>query len=1232
MATQQLESRVDRFAGLSDRSIPVQLTRIESPDLRNVEFSGRVMERRNGFKRVHTEQFKDASVAFDGRNDFLYIRYQARYQPSDKLFVSFDTKLSKFPASEVTAISRGFGTGASRFLKISYDPTANTNLGGWRLRLRDGANSRDVTVNDGAGSTGAAPVGAYRHIEFVYSGAGTTYNLKVYDENGNVSTSSAITVATGFITDSNPWWIGVDTNGASGTVRGTDYYPGTISEIRMADALSTPNAAGIYGRELYTDPSSTERLSLIGYWKLNDGAGPSFADSYIDGATNYAIAGGQGYEWITNSSLSILGTALKFYGSYDPGALAAPAFFGGFVWWQNALAVATAVGSADPFTTTLGMAARSWCVDCIFVPLMAQGETTVRNGTIFWAGTDATNPHPVGLRVVSNRLQGYYWDGTTLTSPTPPPIDLSTLANTLLHVGIRLQKSGTSDILEVFIKQKVAGGTTPYYWSSSSTIASAINPTAISGDWGIGDKLLSVTSVPPTARGDNLFGIVQNVSIRAQTNVNLASLYPVTFVYPQATFIPISNTPSVVLLAQVPLNDGMGNHPRTVGAFYTFTSLYPDPYDGFLIGEGLVTPAEPPFSQLLMDWRRIDPNGNIKRSALVISGVTLYDVDLDGGTIAARFAGVPKSTGPYVSDQYGTDIYIAGRGGTRPIYYSDNAVKFVGIEAPQTIPIITSNTAAGSIPAGTYTLYVTYRNQETGNESNPSPAGSFTLASAGQVTVVAIPISADTQVNQRRIWITAAGGGTAYLQATVYDNNSTSYSTAIQTIAVLTSLALTGHQEAPIGSLVAVWKDRLWVAGNNLLPTRVYFSAPGDLSAFNHTAQTADGGAGFLDADLDTGDVCVALKPMINQLVAYFRDGVVEITATGDDTDPFFMTFRSKQSGAVGPLGVIPYESAHFVAGERDFFLFDGINPNNISSPLDLTRPSIQQFVRNGLEPSRRKDISLAIHRAKNQLYAACSTDDTTRNDTVLCYDFSQGIWSRYTMDMDSLLEIEDDTDEPWIYGTSRGHVVKLDTGAFDGYGDTDVYTTLGGAVASGTTSSLTVAGTPWTADRYKGLYVYFWDVSAAVLRSARIARNTTSVLYFSAVTGAAPASGDPFIIGGIPWYADFIADFGNPMQNKRALWFIAKGESDAANTFRLSLQGDVDGRTWAYNAVEYIQSWSSTEKFIRIPIGGVARSFRMRIGDTGYSAVSGNYAVPSAVGKISIFEFSLIVDRLEAH
>ena len=95
MAGRKVTSRIDAFAGLSDRDTPTSLTRIESPDLLNVDFSGRDMARRNGYTRVHTSSgmMRDSSARLDGKNDYIKIPDQTSFDFGSRGYIGIGVVL-----------------------------------------------------------------------------------------------------------------------------------------------------------------------------------------------------------------------------------------------------------------------------------------------------------------------------------------------------------------------------------------------------------------------------------------------------------------------------------------------------------------------------------------------------------------------------------------------------------------------------------------------------------------------------------------------------------------------------------------------------------------------------------------------------------------------------------------------------------------------------------------------------------------------------------------------------------------------------------------------------------------------------------------------------------------------------------------------------------------------------------------------------------------------------------
>ena len=1243
MSVKRLESRVDRFAGLSDRSVPVALTRIENPDLLNVDFYRRDMRRRNGYTRVTTEPLKDSSVLLDGFDDFVRFDYIAAYDTTQSgtswFSLSLACKLKRFPAAEVYLLSRGNGTtGADRIFSITYDPTINSNNGGWRLRLRDtnGAGAdRAVTINDG--DAALSQVGALRHLRVYPSDTGTgQYTFEVHDGTASVGTATFTWLGvTGSATNTRPFYLGVSATDVNDTIpsEGDSIYGNfAVAEFKIgtSSASATLDFHAVRTRELYDDPSASEVANLASYWKLNEGNGGEFEDLAGGNDASTAATGGV---WITDPTQVIGQSALQFFGErghiqIDATNLATHLF------------ADSAGGGAGSY--------RSWTISFLFVPKLAQGETTVRDQVLLWTGS-SSNPEPLTVSVVSDRLEVKYADSTTVHTLSPT-LTLSSIVNERTRVFISLAPTNASGLspavvsVTMFPEQSYASLPLVPYPGAASSPGVTGNPTTISVNWSMARRLTNF-SFPPqfppitSSAEKTAYCVLDDVAVwKNYATTVVGAVAPSSFLgsvptgsiwssqYSTMTTLP--GLPAVALVFGLPMEEGSGSVLQTTGSRDTSAFLYPQEALPHVWDAGLVEPATPPEITLLTDYRNLGPKSDSKTSILAISGTTLYKINPDTGAAEVVDGNLPKG-GKWTSKQYGNRVFLASKNGHRPVVFDGDTVTQVGIVAPASQASVTPGTiGGGSLALGTYHLYVTFRNSSSGAESNPSPAAQFTLTGTqNAISQVTVPTSPDPQVNQRRIWLTTAGGGAgsqATLVATIDDNTTITYTTGIASRPATPILEYVDNDVPPVASVVWTQFDALFVAGNHEFPTRVWYSDPGRLESFNQVTK-------FLDADLDSGDPVIGLRSLRDQLIVYLRDGRVGITATGDPNFPYNLFRLNQDVGAVSQHATLTFENRHFFLGERDFYLWDGNDAFNLSSPPDVTRPSIKRFIRETLNDDKKSNASMALYRAKDQVWLSVARGSSERNDAVLVLDASQGTWSVYEMDMDVIAEIEDDNDEPSLYGASWGHIVKLDQGNTDGLSST---AGMSGTLTSATTLTLTDSTASWTENALKGLYVHIYLKATDTVLRARVARNSATVLYLASALGGTPQPGDLFIIGGIPWHADFLFDFGNPMQLKRAKWVKLAGMLDGSTgtTLRVSVSADKVRDDWNYSGVsELTAAWESGEVLKDLFVGGFGRTFRLRLSSTGYSSAKSEDPFPDYSDPVGLVDFRMEAEEVAA-
>jgi len=1240
-----VKSRVDRFGGLSDRQVPVNLTRIESPDLRNVEFSEGVMQKRKGYRRMHASSMTDCSIRLNGDDQYVKISDRTTsdiYEPNNRLFLTIDVVLRKTLADERFVVSRGHsGAAANRFLQISYDPSTP----GWKLYVYDtstgGGTLVTSTITDGTGD-GSDIVGKYRHLEVVWS-TGTTYKFRALDSAGSVVGSEQTFTQAGWQTDSNlgsatGYMLGARADSAFSPVAST-YFPGTLAEFRVWDHTSAPTyfsdaAASRVGRELDESPQAgdtDEYSNLTGYWKLNDGTTSTVTD-YSAVQNDGVIADPP--RWISDPTLHPGPSALEFYGEQ-----------GAVLWKCGSLANNT----FDIDSGTGLYPLRTWTVAFTFVPRMDKGETTVRDQTLLWFGSDATTPAPFGVEIASDKVVVKYRDNTSLKTATVNYALSLKEDKPLRLVALHSDDGGVQTILTSLLYDENGA-----YLAHVNVSTADSTFSTLSAALGIGRKFSTDFNEPLTYHAAAARAVISDIwfghTLGSGTGYHhgpmFASgpgegnhpLFPLTSGDP-VTLIGQTGAPQqAVMLGGLPMDEGEGEKLRVVGTTQgdaQYAVVLPGEEAGCRWDVGLVEPFDPPEIDGIFDYRRVGKDGSMVRSLLVLSGTTLYEArNLAKGVGNADMypvAGNIHKGGKATFTQLGSTVYIGRENGFRPRKYDGRYLDWVGIKAPLTAPSASAdNHASGSIPDGTYYIYCTYVNAETGTESNPSPGHPVTISGSDDaVGSINLPVSTDPQVNRRRIYISTAGAtenaAPIYLAVTVEDNVSTSYAAGIYTFPDTTTAVSIAdfnvNTEAPAGSLVKSFKDRLWVSGSPLTPNRVHYSGVLTPDSFDGTA--------YLGLDQDTGDKITGFARLLNRMVVMMRDGKVQLTASGLSDTPFSVQVVSRDHGAVGPQAVTEFDGILAYLGERDVNLWDGGQPLNISSPNSADRPSIQDTVRTALQRSRLSSAALQINRTRRQVWLSATPSGDTRNTMQLVFDLETGTWSRYSgMDIDAMSEVEDGNDDVDLYAGIRGYLCKVDEGDFDGLADV-----VFGVATGGSDDTLVDTAASFSTTALKGLYLYWYDISADVMRSSRIRKSTSTTLYlYDNKDGVEPAAGDIYVVGGIQWYADFVADFGNPMMAKKIHWLRLAGSSSLdGNRIRVQVAAEKPARDSAWNAAatEYIDTWTASETYKLIGVGGLGRSFRVRISDTGYASASSADAVPMG-GRIEVYEWELEGEEID--
>jgi len=1264
IVAERIERGSRPFKGLSDKSRPDALTVGECADLLNADFFDDGAARRGGLVRK-AGPLRSGSIRLDGRNDYLRIKNKASYQPTTvSAYIGIGLILRKRPSAAVTILSHGFGAVGNLHFDLKYDPAAGTGaLGAWVFRVRDsgGAVTRTLTLDDGDGF--AQPQGVYRFIEF--GAAPLDITLTRWDDTGTVTaTTTGAAIAAFNWASAQDIFVGVGTT-ALNTI-GTDFADITACELRYAPSLaSSPLGLGLsatttnkfYIREL----TAAAQALCAGYWKFNDGDDAGVCVDQI--ADNHAIIPNNPPPWVRPADQpKILGqSAIGFKGGNQ------------FADMRDTTAGTTTI--ADVFTVAAGDCAH-WTFRIIHIPEVPPGASTVPNGAILWSGADAAIPSPISIRVVSNHYEFQYRDGgATVTLSTATAVTGFPTVTSLAGKQVRLAilRTGTGNGSWGF--QIAINDGNPLVFGTNFftflTACAALNPGVTSQDWALGNH---VTNFAQARLGSTAFfgasGALWGVLDDPQLVKTLASS-GLTFV---GAGLAASTGLSYGPFAEVDdwngsgpggihqiafyakLNEGAGTGPLAVQGYQPTSNagwqlyLRPQADDGASWDIGLVDPQTPNRATRFKAYDRFVNNRQSRRDALICCGTTLYAYDVVNDVL--RIVGpLPARADAWTSCQYGQRAMLAGPPGRRPVWTNGDGVFGLGIEPPQATAVATLGNAAGTFAAGSYYLYVKYRNRnDPQTESNPSPATLVTFVAPNDtITSLDIPVSSDPQVNQRRVFMTALGGAdgdVAYLVATIDDNTTTTYTTDILSVST-SSESFTNYLNqaaAPAGTVIAQFKGYTLLGGSQDYPTRLYFSQP-DVPDYWLPDDGLIGGD-WEDLDLDTGRPITAITSLLNAALVDFSDGRAVVTTTGDSDDPIAFQFTERAAGAVGPQAVAAVGNVAYVLGEDGIYLTTGYDQTNLSGPgerqldapkflQDAERPSISRtMLRKVVGANRRRFIAVS-HRSKSQIWFGLNlTTDTAgshSNGTTLVFDIERRIWSKLDLSIDCADQIDDATGTARLWGVSNGYVCQFDdpTQLADGFA---------GVVATGTVSSvsgqtLTITGSIGTASqlRFLSCYVLIAATGQAVQFQIRDNPDATTIIAADGADLTGIANGDLFLVGGIPFFVELAFRFGSALNKKRMKWLRFFGENTVDPTY-LRVAYKVDENRYDQSISGWtneVRAWPLGTPNLEVNVGGIGGVLRVRIGEQALSAGTPTSWMP-AVGGLRFSAIEAIAELLD--
>lgn len=335
-------------------------------------------------------------------------------------------------------------------------------------------------------------------------------------------------------------------------------------------------------------------------------------------------------------------------------------------------------------------------------------------------------------------------------------------------------------------------------------------------------------------------------------------------------------------------------------------------------------------------------------------------------------------------------LYLVNPSDNLTYYDFSSIVSFTSISAPSTPTV----TRTGS--AGTYTYSYKITAVTATGETTASSAGSTTLnmATLDSTNYMTVTWSAVTNAIGYNIY--GRKDGAWYFIIYIEGNGSGTAGYADKGTVTPSELVIPPTENTtagPKGVDIELYKDSLFVVGDTTNPSRLYYSAGGDLI---NDFSAANGG-GFIDISKNDGQKGTSLKVFKNSLVVFKENSVYQFSFSTSGAPQ--VTQVTSAVGCIATRSVVAVENDLYFSGDRGVFsignqagfAFDVLRTNEISARVR----SVYQTI----DPAYIQNI--AAHYAtvanKNLLVISYTPSGSTYNSKALVFDVERGGWYKWT-------------------------------------------------------------------------------------------------------------------------------------------------------------------------------------------------------------------------------------------
>lgn len=467
--------------------------------------------------------------------------------------------------------------------------------------------------------------------------------------------------------------------------------------------------------------------------------------------------------------------------------------------------------------------------------------------------------------------------------------------------------------------------------------------------------------------------------------------------------------------------------------------------------------------------------------------------------------------------------------------YDGTSLTNFGITQPSSAPTLADSGVAGN-HNGTYEAFVTYVNSSTGAESSAGTTSGTVTVSSKKIDWTSIPVSADAQVDARRLYIrNTATQSYFYFVAEIADNSTTTYQSNLAD----SSLTDIGPDDAendppPSGVKYIAWHHgRMFVADD----VNLYYSNLPDADGVPHPEAFDE--EAIEPVNPDDGQRITGIYSAYDVLVIWKTSSMYVLV--GDDPDSWSLRLIDPTVGCVAHRSISFAGNNLYWWGEQGPAVWDGSStPDWIAPPLiDATiDPSNISF-----DPTYTRLICSSEDFNKHRLMWALPGVSQTRNTIILPWSHRLRRWESDgwdPMDASALGSFEDSNGQPFvILGGYAGQTFRWRDASTDGV---DTATTMTGTfVASGSSvTTVTDAGASFdtTGGKLTERKVTIVDSDGIMVGTARprITSNTGTAFTMNvAVEGLTDGNTYTYYIGGpaVDWYSAWLLQNDSLMKKR---------------------------------------------------------------------------------------------------